>query len=138
MIGAYFSYLLCVFIWLIAGFLKEGKGYFLPYIREILKEALYLKIQPKTNIWLKYMETYHLDRANNKVIQLDLIGLGFLGLFCILKVILLQDLIILYKQFLLYPLQKDPLFSCKEYQRFAIQVKSLLNNIVMLDKLIMK
>jgi hypothetical protein len=34
----------------IAGFLKEGKGYFLPYAREVLKEALYLKIWPKTNV----------------------------------------------------------------------------------------
>ena len=137
-IGAYLSYLPHIFIWLIAGFPKEGKGYFFPYIQEILKEALYLKIQPKTNIWLKYIETYYLDRADNKVIQLNLTGLGFLRLFYTLRVILLQDLVVLYKLFLLYPLQKDPLFSCKEYQRFAIQVKSLLKNIVILDKLIIQ
>jgi len=53
---------------LIASFLKEGKGYFLPHIQEILKEALCLKIWPETNIWLKRIETYHLDRADNKVI----------------------------------------------------------------------
>jgi len=29
--GAYLSYLPRAFIWSIAGFLKEGKGYFLPY-----------------------------------------------------------------------------------------------------------
>jgi len=34
----------------IAGFLKEGKGYFLPRAREVLKEALCLKIWPETNI----------------------------------------------------------------------------------------
>ena len=50
MIGAYLSYLSCAFMQSITSFLKEGKGYFLPYMREVLKEALYLKIQPKANI----------------------------------------------------------------------------------------
>jgi hypothetical protein len=42
--GAYLSYLPRAFIQLITGFLKEGKGYFLPRAREVLEEALYLKI----------------------------------------------------------------------------------------------
>ena len=46
---------------LVASFLKEKKGYFLPYIQEVPKEALYLKIWPKANIWLKCIETYHLN-----------------------------------------------------------------------------
>ncbi len=49
-IGAYLSYLPHTFMWSIAGFPKEGKGYFLPYTQEILEEALYLKIWPKTNV----------------------------------------------------------------------------------------
>ena len=49
-IGAYLSYLPYIFIWLIAGFLKEKKGYFLFYAQEVLKEALYLKIWPKTDV----------------------------------------------------------------------------------------
>ena len=53
---------------LITSFLKEGKGYFIPYAREVLEEALCLKIWPKTNVWLKYIETYYLERANNKVV----------------------------------------------------------------------
>jgi len=89
---------------LITGFLKEGKGYFLPYTREVLEEALYLKIWPKTNIWLKRIEAYYPGRADNKVIWLDLTGLGFLRLLCALRVILLQDLVILRKQFPLHPL----------------------------------
>ena len=44
MTGAYLSYLPYAFTRSIAGFLKEGKGYFLPRAREVLKEALYLKI----------------------------------------------------------------------------------------------
>jgi len=43
-IGAYLSYLPYTFMWLIAGFLKEEKGYFLPRAWEVLKEALCLKI----------------------------------------------------------------------------------------------
>jgi len=102
--GAYLSYLPCAFIRLITGFPKEGKGYFLPRAREVPKEALCLKIWPKTDVWLKRIETYYLDRADNKVIRLDLAGLGFLRLLCALRVILLQDLVILRKQFPLYPL----------------------------------
>jgi hypothetical protein len=45
----------------ITSFPKEGKGYFLPCTQEVLKEALYLKIWLKANIWLKHIETYHPD-----------------------------------------------------------------------------
>ena len=76
-------------MWLITGFLKEGKGYFLPRAREVLEEALCLKIWPKTNVWLKRMETYYLERADNKVVRLNLAGLGFLCLLRALRVILL-------------------------------------------------
>jgi len=55
-------------MWLIAGFLKEGKGYFLPYAREVPEEALCLKIWPETDVWLKRMETYHLEKADNEVV----------------------------------------------------------------------
>jgi len=44
MTGAYLSYLPHAFMQLITSFLKEGKGYFLPCAREVLEEALYLKI----------------------------------------------------------------------------------------------
>ena len=137
-IRVYFSYLPCTFMQLITGFLKEEKGYFLSCVREVLKEALYLKIWPEINVWLKCIETYHLDRANNEVVQLNLISLKFLYLLCIFRVILLQDLVILCKQVPLYPLWKDFLFSCKEYQRFIIWVKSSLANIVTLDKVIIR
>ena len=74
---------------LITSFPKEEKGYFLPYAQEVLEEALYLKIWPKTNVWLKRIETYYLERADNKVIRLNLTGLGFLRLLYALRVILL-------------------------------------------------
>jgi len=102
--GAYLSYLPHAFMRLITGFPKEGKGYFLPRAREVPEEVLYLKIWPKTNVWLKCIETYHPERADNKVIWLDLMGLGFLRLLYTLRVILLQDSVILCKQFPLHPL----------------------------------
>ena len=138
MTGVYFSYLPRAFMRSIASFLKEGKGYFLPCAREMPKEALCLKIWLETNIQLKYIKTYYLDRADNKVVRFDLAGSGFLRLFCAFRVILLQDLVVLHNLFPLHPLQKDPLFSCEEYQRFAVRVKSLLTNIVMLDELIIQ
>ena len=61
------------------------------------------------------METYYLERADNEVVRLNLTGLGFLRLLRALRVILLQDLVILRKQFPLHPLWKDSLFSCEEY-----------------------
>ena len=66
--GAYLSYLPYIFMRLITSFLKKGKGYFFFYAQEVLKKALYLKIWPKTNIWLKYIKAYYLGRAKNKVI----------------------------------------------------------------------
>ena len=89
MTGAYLSYLPRAFIRSIAGFPKEGKGYFLPRAREVPEEALCLKIWPETDVWLKRMETYHLERADNKVVWLNLAGLGFLRLLRALRVILL-------------------------------------------------
>jgi len=68
MTGAYLSYLPCVFIQLIAGFPKEGKGYFLPCVREVPEEALCLKIWPKTSVWLKCIKAYHPGRADNEVV----------------------------------------------------------------------
>jgi len=87
--GAYLSYLPCVFMRSIAGFPKEGKGYFLPRAWEVPEEALCLKIWPETDVWLKRMEAYHLGRADNEVVRLNLAGLGFLRLLCALRVILL-------------------------------------------------
>ena len=125
-------------IQLTTSFLKEGKGYFLPCAWELLEETLYLKIQPNIDMQLRCIEAYYLDRAKNKVIQLNLIGLGFLYLLYTLRVIILQDLVVLYREFLLYPLQKDLLFSYKKYYRFTMQVESSLANIVVLDKLIIQ
>ena len=68
MIRAYLSYLPYAFMRSITSFLKEGKGYFLPHAWEVLEEALYLKIWPEADVWLKYMETYHPDQPNNEVI----------------------------------------------------------------------
>jgi len=102
--GAYLSYLPYMFMRSIASFLKEGKGYFLPYTQEVPEEVLCLKIWPKTDVWLKRIKTYHPERADNKVVWLDLVGLGFLRLLRALRVILLQDSVILCKQFPLYPL----------------------------------
>ena len=104
MTGAYFSYLLCTFMQSITSFPKEKKGYFLPHAQEMPKKALYLKIWPEADIWLKYIKTYHPDWANNEVIQLNFAGSEFLHLLCMLRVILLQDLVILHKQFPLHSL----------------------------------
>ena len=73
----------------IAGFPKEGKGYFLPRAQEIPDEALCIKIWPEADLWLRRMEAYHPNRDDNEVIRLDLTGSGFLRLLRVLRVVLL-------------------------------------------------
>jgi len=84
------------------------------------------------------MEAYHPDRDDDEVVRLDLAGSGFLRLLCALRVVLLQDSVVLRKQFPLYPLWKGSLFNCKEYLRFAARVESSLANMVTPDELIMQ
>ena len=104
MTGAYLSYLPRAFMRSIAGIPKEGKGSFLPRAQEVPEEALCSRIWPETDVWLRRMETYHPDRTDNEVVRLDLAGSGFLRLLRALRVILLQDSVILRKQFPLHPL----------------------------------
>jgi hypothetical protein len=130
MAGAYLSYLPHAFIRSIAGFPIEGKGYFLPHARETPPPALCSKIWPEADLWLERMEAYRPDRADNEVMRLDLAGSGFLRLLGALRVIPLQDSVVLRKAFPLYSPWKDSLFHCKEYRRFAARVEDSLVNVV--------
>ena len=123
MTGAYLSYLPRAFIRSIAGFPKEGKGYFLPHAQEIPPAGLYLKIWPETDVWLERMEAYRPNKADNEVVRLDLAGSGFLRLLRALRVVLLQDSVVLRKEFPRHPLWKDPFFDGEEYRRFARRVE---------------
>ena len=138
MTGAYLSYLPRAFIRSIAGFPKEGKGYFLPRARETPPEALCSKIWPEADAWLQRMEAYRPNRAENEVVRLDLAGSGFLRLLRVLRVVLLQDSVVLRRAFPRHPLWKDSLFSCQEYQRFAARVEDALAHVVTPDELIMQ
>jgi hypothetical protein len=84
------------------------------------------------------MEAYHPDRADNEVVRLDLAGSGFLRLLHTLRVILLQDSVVLRQQFPLHPLWKDPLFSYEAYRRFAARVESSLVDVVTPEELTMQ
>src|SRR5436190_17227337 len=138
MTGAYLSYLPRAFIRSIAGFPKEGKGYFLPRAQETPPAGLCSKIWPETDVWLERMEAYRPDKADNEVVRLDLAGSGFLRLLRALRVVLLQDSVILRKQFPCHPLWKDSLFNCPEYVSFATRVESSLADVVMPAELIMQ
>jgi hypothetical protein len=138
MTGAYLSYLPRAFIRSIAGFPQEGKGYFLPRARETPPAALCSKIWPEADVWLERMEAYRPGSADNEVVRLDLAGSGFLRLLGALRVILLQDSVVLRKEFPLHPLWKDPLFNSPEYRRFAARVEDGLANVVTPDELKMQ
>jgi len=135
MTGVYLSYLPRAFMRSIAGFPKEGKGYFLPRAQVMPEEALCSKIWPETDLWLMRIEAYHPDRDYHEVVRLDLAGSGFLRLLRVLRVVLLQDSVVLRKQFPPYPLWKDSLFNCEEYLKFAAPVESWLANVVTPDEL---
>jgi hypothetical protein len=84
------------------------------------------------------MEAYHPDRTDNEVVRLDLAGSGFLRLLRTVRVILLQDSVILRQRFPQHPLWTDPLFSCEEYRMFASQVEDSLVDVVTPDELTMQ
>jgi hypothetical protein len=50
------------------------------------------------------MKAYRSDKADNEIVWLDLAGSGFLRLLCALRVVLLQDSVVLRKKFLRHPL----------------------------------
>ncbi len=135
--GVYFSYLSRAFIRSIAGFPMKKKSYFLFYAREMPGDAFCLKIWFETDVWFYRMETYHLDRDDNEVVRQNFASSEFLRLFRAFRMILLQDLVILRKEFSFYPLWKDFLFNYEEYRRFAARVESSLVNVVVFDQLIM-
>src|SRR2546421_10843331 len=84
------------------------------------------------------MEAYRPDKADNEVVRLDLAGSGFLRLLRALRVVLLQDSVVLRKEFPRHPLWKDLLFNGEEYRRFAVQVEDSLANVVTPDELKMQ
>jgi Centromere DNA-binding protein complex CBF3 subunit, domain 2 len=95
MTGVYLSYLSREFMRSIAGFPQRGHAYFLPRAQETPDETLCARIWPETDVWLERMEAYHPDRADNEVVRLNLAGSGFLRLLRMLRVILLQDSVLL-------------------------------------------
>ena len=138
MTGAYLSQLPRQFMRSSAGWPQEGKAYSLPRAQELPDEALCSRIWPEVDLWMKRMESFHPDRDDNEVVQLDLAGTGFLRLLRALRVILLQDSVILRKQFPLHPLWKDSLFNCPEYLRFAKRAERSAANAVTPAELTMR
>ena len=138
MTGVYLSYLPRGFMRSIAGWPQRGNAYFLPRAQVIPDEALCTRIWPEVDVWLERMEAFHPDRPDNEVVRLDLAGSGFLRLLRTLRVILLQDSVILRQQFPRHPLWADPLFNCEEYRRFAAQVERSLVDVVTPEELTMQ
>jgi Centromere DNA-binding protein complex CBF3 subunit, domain 2 len=122
----YGSYLPRGFMRSMAGLPKKGKGYFLPRAREVPGEGLCSKIWPEVDVWLERMEAFHPDRADNEVFWADLAGWGFLRLLRELRVILLQDSVMLRQEFPMHGLWKDSLFRSEEYRKFAERVEGTL------------
>jgi Centromere DNA-binding protein complex CBF3 subunit, domain 2 len=92
---AYLSYLPLSFMRSTADFPKEEKGYFLPRAQEVPEESLSSKVWPEADIWLQRMESYHPTSPTMRSC-VDLAGSGFL---CRLRQLLLQDSVVLRKQF---------------------------------------
>ncbi|HTP57855.1 MAG TPA: hypothetical protein VMM82_02995, partial [Spirochaetia bacterium] len=130
MTSVYLSHLPRRFMRSIAGWPQEGKGYFLPRAQETPEEALCSRIWPGVDVWMERMEAYDPDRDDNEVVRDDLAGSGFLRLLRVLRVILLQDSVVLRKRFPLHPLWKDSLFNCPEYLKFAARMEASLANVV--------
>jgi hypothetical protein len=102
MTEVYLSYLPRAFIRSVASFPQEEKTYFLPRAREISENTLCIRIWPEADVWLQQMEAYHPDRSDNEVVRHDLTESGFLRLLRTLRVVLLQDSVILRQKFPLH------------------------------------
>jgi Centromere DNA-binding protein complex CBF3 subunit, domain 2 len=95
----------------LAGFPLAAGSFYLPRAQVMPSIALQQMIFPATDSWCHQF-------ATGKVEQMDMAGQGFLQLLCDLRIILLQDSILLRQSFPEHPLWQHPVFSSEEYNQF--------------------
>lgn len=141
MTGCYLTHLPRKFIRAMAGFNPSAQGnFYLPRAKVMPPRSLERTLWPWVDEWLEWFE-WHTDNeaaaaaaaaAEQEVVveedARDLAGQGFLRLLCQLRIILLQDSVIMRHEFPGHPIWADPIFARDDYAAFAKDVElSLLD-----------
>jgi hypothetical protein len=101
----------------LAGFdINFQANYHLPRAKETPSERLASQVWPQLDVWLQRFE----EGANEP----DLAGQGFLQLLKRLRIVVLQDSVLLRRRFPNHSIWRDPLFAMPEYIEFAERVEA--------------
>jgi hypothetical protein len=128
MTNAYIDGLPLEFIRSMAGFRKEGGSFFLPRARITPPDALQRQIWPEVDHWIAKYAAYNSKAKDNGVERSDKAGMGHLLLLKHLRVVILQDSVVLRPMFPNHPIWKSVVFSTPEYNAFKQQALIGLEN----------
>ena len=142
--SCYLTHIPREFVRSMAGFNPSGGGvYYLPRARVEPPESLLQAVWPWVDQWLEWYdspedrpfpsyEAYTTDPQpvpSSEDDRMDLAGQGFLRLLVVLRIVFLQDSVILRREFPQHPLWKHEIFAREDYKRFAQDVEDSLNDI---------
>jgi hypothetical protein len=132
--NCYLTHLPRKFIRSMAGFNPSVQGnFYLPRAKVLPPQSLEQAVWPFVDEWISWFDSHVDADADNDVDadtddRKDLAAQGFLRLLRELRVILLQDSVILKREFPAHPIWMDPVFTRADYLTFAQQVElSLLD-----------
>jgi len=131
--NCYLTHLPRKFIRSMAGFSPSDQGnFYLPRAKVMPPPSLEHAVWPFVDEWLAWFESHAADHPDDDgegaSDNWDLAGQGFLRLLCQLRIIFLQDSVIMKQEMPDHPILNDPLFARDDYAAFAKDVElSLLD-----------
>ena len=143
--SCYLTHLPRKFVRAIAGFEPSVRGnYYLPRAKILPPPSLAGAVWPWVDQWLQWFDENHTPAAasgadsggfglaslpSSEEDREDLAAQGFLRLLVELRTILLQDSVLLRREFPHHPLWEDPLFVRPDYREFAGEVARSLEDL---------
>ncbi|OJD18721.1 hypothetical protein AJ78_01258 [Emergomyces pasteurianus Ep9510] len=127
------------FVRAMAGFDPSTQGnYFLPRAAIRPPEQLEAAVWPWVDVWLHRFDSYEhneggeIDERMKSDLEdeQDLAAQGFLRLLKQLRTVILQDSVLLQREFPDHPLWSDPLFVREDYKAYAIEVARAVETVV--------
>jgi hypothetical protein len=105
-----------------AGFREKRGSFYLPRAKIDPPESLQRQLWPEIDGWLAKYEEFNPRATDNAVERPDLAGAGFLRLLKYLRVVILQDSVVLRDLFPNHPIWKYYIFHTEQYVVFREQV----------------
>lgn len=143
--NCYLTHLPRKFVRAIAGFEPSVRGnYYLPRAKILPPSSLVQAVWPWVDQWLRWFDQNHSSYGTSDVggegfglqplpaseeDREDLAAQGFLRLLVELRTVLLQDSVLLQREFPHHPLWEDPLFVRPDYEEFAREVEQSLEDL---------